>query len=264
MRILILGGTTEASALSALLAADARFAPTLSLAGRTRSPRLPAIPCRIGGFGGAAGLQRWLIEQNIAAVIDATHPYAARISVNAVAAAAGANVPLGSLLRPSWRPVAGDDWREVAAPFDAAAAIGAAPRRVFLSVGRLELPAFRAAPQHHYLARTIDPIDDAQLPPDLTVIHGRGPFAIDDEMQLLQQHAITVVVSKNSGGTATYAKIAAARRLGLPVVMIARPDKPAGHALTDAEDAMRWLVMLHGAHSGSSSLRGVSCSLRGV
>lgn len=256
MRILILGGTTEASELSGLLAGDARFEPTLSLAGRTRSPRLPPIPSRIGGFGGADGLRRWLGEHAIAAIIDATHPYAARISANAVAAA-GAGVPLGSIVRPAWPRVSGDQWRDAASPAEAASAIGVSPVRVFLSVGRLELSAFRAAPQHAYLARTIDPVGDAPLPPRITLVQSRGPFDVEGERRLLQEHAIDVVVSKNSGGLATYAKIEAARQLGLPVVMIERPEKASGHVLANAADALDWLTKLHRAHSASSSPRGV-------
>ena len=262
MRILILGGTTEATELSGLLAralADGAsgFEPTLSLAGRTRAPRLPAIPYRIGGFGGVKGLRHWLVEHRIGALVDATHPFAARISANAVAAGCEAGVPLGSILRPAWVPVAGDRWRDARSADEAASLIGDAPRRVFLSVGRLELPAFRATPQHTYLARTIDPAGDIDLPPDIVVIESRGPFDVEAEMRLMREHAIEVVVSKNSGGAATTAKIEAARRLGLEVVMIARPVKPCGVPLADAADALCWLEMLARDHSKPRSAREV-------
>ena len=158
MRVLILGGTTEASALARLLAGDARFEATLSLAGRTSAPSPQPIATRVGGFGGTEGLARFLSEQQIDSMIDATHPYAARISANAVAACHKAGVPLASLVRPAWAPQPGDAWQNVPTAVAAALALGKTPRRVFLSLGRQELHCFAAFPQHHYIARakTID------------------------------------------------------------------------------------------------------------
>ncbi|MGJ4944879.1 cobalt-precorrin-6A reductase [Bradyrhizobium sp. HKCCYLS1011] len=248
MRILILGGTTEASELARLLAGDARFQPTLSLAGRTTSPKPQPIPTRIGGFGGVAGLEAWLRDNAIAAVIDATHPYAAQISAHAVAACRAVSLPLASIVREPWRREDADRWIEVDTPQDAAAALGGEPAHVFLSLGRLELAAFGAAPQHHYIARTIDPPGDVPLPPDIRFVYERGPFDDANEDAFLRRERIQAVVSKNSGGAATYPKIAAARRLQIPVVMIARPDKPGGVPLDGAQAALRWLKTLLAHH----------------
>ncbi|MFT4078208.1 cobalt-precorrin-6A reductase [Rhodomicrobium sp.] len=259
MRLLILGGTADASALAKLLAGDLRFEPTLSLAGRTVSPVTPPIPFRIGGFGGAEGLATYLRDERVDAMIDATHPFAARISANAVKAAQAARVPLASLLRPAWARQEGDRWISVPSPEAAAAALGDAPRTVFLTVGRLELPAFAAAPQHRYVARVIDRPEGVPLPPDLAFIEARGPYDTEAELRLMRQGGFDVIVSKNSGGAATCGKIEAARALGLPVVMIERPDKPAGHVLGSATEAVAWLETLLAArdHSGARSDRGV-------
>jgi precorrin-6A/cobalt-precorrin-6A reductase len=253
MRVLILGGTTEASELAHLVAGDGRFTATLSLAGRTSSPRPQPLPVRIGGFGGAAGLSRFLVDQEIQAVVDATHPYAVRISANALAACAEQNVPLASIVRPTWAAQPGDRWQTVGSTEAAATALGEKRRSVFLSLGRQELHLFAAAPQHRYLARLIESPSQANLPPDLVVLRQRGPFDPAAERRLLEQEKIEIVVSKNSGGSATYPKIEAARTLGLPVVMIARAHKPAGTTVASAKDAAHWL-----AHrSAASSRRGV-------
>jgi precorrin-6A/cobalt-precorrin-6A reductase len=252
MRVLILGGTTEASALARLLAGDPRFEATLSLAGRTAAPKPQPLATRIGGFGGADGLAEFLRAQKIDAVIDATHPYAAQISANAVAACNQAGVPLASLVRPAWRPQPGDSWQIVPTTDAAVVALGIMPRRVFLSLGRQELHLFAAAPQHHYVARLIELPQQTSLPPDLVLLQQRGPFDRAAELRLLEDERIDVIVSKNSGGSATYPKIEAARALGLPVIMIARPDKPAGHVVASAEAAVAWL-----AHDDTRSPRGV-------
>jgi precorrin-6A/cobalt-precorrin-6A reductase len=252
MRILILGGTTEASALAQLLAGDPRFEATLSLAGRTSTPRPQPLPARSGGFGGVDGLVRYLENSRTETVVDATHPYADQMSAHAVEACRQTGVPLVSLVRPPWMPQQGDDWRNVATTEAAALALGATPRRVFLAIGRQELPVFAKAPQHHYLARVIE-VPHEILPPDLVLIEARGPFDLAAETTLLRDEKIEVVVSKNAGSTATYAKIEAARALGLPVIMIARPEKPAGQVVTCAEEAVAWL-----AHARPPrSLRGV-------
>jgi precorrin-6A/cobalt-precorrin-6A reductase len=257
MRLLILGGTTEASALARLLAVDPRFAPTLSYAGRTAQPRAQPIACRTGGFGGAVGLARWLADEWIAAVVDATHPFAARISANAVEACRVLALPLLSIVRPAWQSQAGDRWISVGSVTEAAETLGPALRRVFLTVGRLELAAFARTPQHFYLARTIDPPGDISLPPHIRFLFHRGPFDAETEAALLTREQISVVVSKNSGGSSTYGKIEAARRLGLQVVMIARPEKPTGHPVADADAAYRWLDILYTSHVGPRSERGV-------
>jgi precorrin-6A/cobalt-precorrin-6A reductase len=254
MRVLILGGTTEASALARQLAGDPRFDATFSLAGRTTTPKTQPIATRVGGFGGVEGLSQWLRDQATDAVIDATHPYADRISANAVTACAQTGVPLASIVRLPWTQQRGDAWQIASNTEAAAAALGPAPRRVFLSLGRLDLHVFVAAPQHHYIARSVDPPQQVALPPDMRFLQARGPFDLAAERRLLTDEKIDVVVSKNSGGSATYPKIEAARDLGLPVVMIARPNKLAGHVLGGAEAAIAWLEQFcaHGR-----SLRGV-------
>lgn len=252
MRVLILGGTTEASALARLLAGDRRFETTLSLAGRTSAPLAQPVATRTGGFGGVDGQVRYLRDHAIDAVIDATHPYAAQISANAVAASTEAGVALASLVRAPWQRQQGDLWQDVASSQAAAARLGNAPRRVFLSLGRQDLHLFAAAPQHHYVARLIEPPQQTELPPDLVLLRQRGPFDLGGERRLLLDERIDVIVAKNSGGEATYPKIAAARALSLPVVMIARPDKPAGHVVTSAGAAVEWLV-----HARAPSRRGV-------
>lgn len=241
LRVLILGGTTEASALARQVAGDPRLAPILSLAGRTANPRPQPIATRTGGFGGIDGLVRFLRGEAIEAMIDATHPYADQMSAHAIAACRETGVPMASLVRAEWQAAAGDCWRAVP-NFDAAAsALGATPRRVFLSLGRQELHAFAAAPQHRYIARLIERPEREDLPPDLRLLQARGPFDREAELRLLTDERIEVMVSKNSGGNATYAKIEAARALALPIVMIARPNKPAGHLLADVEQAVAWL-----------------------
>jgi precorrin-6A/cobalt-precorrin-6A reductase len=257
MRVLILGGTTEASSLAHLLAADPRFETTLSLAGRTSSPRAQPVRTRTGGFGGADGLAAWLGQEAIEAVVDATHPYADQISSNAVAACAQLAIPLATIMRPAWRPESGDQWLTVASAEAAAEALGAEPRRVFLSLGRVELGAFASSPHHHYLARMIDAPEGIVLPPDIRVILDHGPYDEPAETALLMNEKIDVLVSKNSGGTATSAKITAARKLGIPVVMIARPDKPHGHVVHDAETAVRWLEKQFAHRAIPGSARGV-------
>lgn len=257
IRVLILGGTTEASDLTRLLATDPRFETTISLAGRTTKPKVQPVQTRIGGFGGTDGLVAWLQREKIDAVVDATHPYADQISSNAVAACTRLAVPLASILRPAWQPRPDDNWLTVASAKAAADALGPEPRRVFLSLGRQELGAFATRPHHHYIARTIDPPDDVALPTDIRFLFSRGPFDTAAETELLARENIDLLVSKNSGGAATYAKINAARALGILVVMIARPHKPSGHAVQNAEAAVIWLERQL-AH------RAASCSARGV
>lgn len=223
-RILILGGTTEARQLAGMLAA--RASVTLSLAGRTESPVAQGVPVRSGGFGGAEGLAIHLRETGTDLLIDATHPYAAQISANAAQAARATGVPILALRRPGWEPVEGDSWTRVDTVGDAVRALGPAPRRVFLALGRQEVAAFEAAPQHHYLIRSVDTVEPKLAVPDANYLLARGPFREIEERALLEKHHIEIVVSKNSGGEATYGKIAAARTLGIEVVMVRRPDLP--------------------------------------
>jgi precorrin-6A/cobalt-precorrin-6A reductase len=247
MRILILGGTTEASALASLVADKPEFSPLLSLAGRTSDPRPLPIPTRISGFGGVEGLAQYLLDEGIEAVVDATHPFAAVMSRHAAGACARAGVPLLALRRSPWEPQAGDRWIGVSSMSEAVAALGVSPRWVFLTVGRLELSPFAAAPQHTYLVRTIEPIGDALPAPNVIAMRDRPPFHEEAERALMSREAVEVLVTKNSGAAATYPKIAAARALGLPVIVVARPPKPAGvEEVATAEEAFSWLIRRHG------------------
>jgi precorrin-6A/cobalt-precorrin-6A reductase len=240
--ILILGGTTEARELAARLAMRPDLAVTVSLAGRTAQVVEQGAPTRIGGFGGADGLAAYLRQERIDALVDATHPYAARISAHAVAAAAKAGTPLLALRRPPWRRVAGDDWTEVADGAEAAAALGKESRRVFLALGRKELAPFETAPQHFYLVRSVDPVEPPLAVPDAAYVLERGPFTEAADRALMETHRIDRLVCRNSGGDAAYGKIAAARALRLPVIMIARRPLPEVAATADSvEAAISWL-----------------------
>lgn len=223
--ILILGGTTEARQLAVRLAAEG-YDCLLSLAGRTKDPIAQGVPTRIGGFGGADGLAIFLKDGGFRLLIDATHPYAARISANAARAAGQSGVPILALRRPGWQRQAGDDWRSVDNVAVAVAALGERPRRVFVALGRNELLPFETAPQHHYLIRSVDPVEPPLSLPMADYITARGPFVEEDERTLFETRGVEIVISKNSGGAAAYGKIAAARTLGLPVVMIERPVLP--------------------------------------
>jgi precorrin-6A/cobalt-precorrin-6A reductase len=240
-RILILGGTAEARELAAHLAARTDLAVTVSLAGRTKSPAPQPVPVRIGGFGGVQGLADYLSKERIAALIDATHPYAATISANAARAAQRSHTPLLALRRPPWARRDGDHWLEAGDVTDAAARIGSAPRRVFVALGRNELAPLVCAPQHHYLIRSVDPVDPPLAVPHAAYVIGRGPFLESDERLLLAQHRIEIIVAKNSGGQASYGKIAAARAFGLPVIMLRRPVLPQVPAVESVKDALDWL-----------------------
>ena len=235
-RILILGGTSEARQLAGLLAARGDAEITLSLAGRTAAPAGQGVPVRVGGFGGADGLAKYLRDTGTSLLVDATHPYAARISANASQAAALADLPILALRRPGWVRVEGDRWTEVEAVRHAVTALGEAPRRVFLALGRQEVGVFEAAPQHHYIVRSVDPVTPPLAVPGIDYILARGPFAEADERALLADSRIDAVVCKNSGGAATYGKIAAARALGIEVVMVRRPVLPAVPAAETVEE----------------------------
>ena len=240
-RILILGGTAEARALAAALAERTDLAVTLSLAGRTAQPLPQPVPVRSGGFGGAAGLADYLRAERIDALIDATHPYAAAISANAAEAARSAGVPLLALRRTAWSSAPGDSWIEVDTMDDAVKALGQAPRRVFLALGRNELRPFEAAPQHVYLVRSVDPVDPPLAVPHTIYVTARGPFSEEEDRALIERHRIDAIVAKNSGGAATYGKIAAARALHLPVIMLKRPALPEAESVASVEDALAWL-----------------------
>jgi precorrin-6A/cobalt-precorrin-6A reductase len=223
------------------------MAVTLSLAGRTVSPLAQPVPVRRGGFGGISGLAQYLRDAGIYALIDATHPYAARMSAHAVSAARQTNTPLIALCRRPWHSVAGDRWTEVLDAGDAVRALGPAPRHVFLALGRQEIAPFASAPQHHYLIRSVDPVQPPLPVPHARYIEERGPFGEAEERALLAGHGIEAVVAKNSGGQATYGKIAAARSLGIPVFLIRRPEDPGGCWVGEVSEVLAWLDHLLGA-----------------
>ena len=214
---------------------------TLSLAGRTAVPVPHAVPVRTGGFGGAAGLAGYLTANKIDALIDATHPYASVISASAVEAAGKAGIAFIALRRPQWTAVAGDRWIEVNDTPAAVAAIGAKPRNVFVALGRNELTAFATAPQHHYLIRSVDAVDPSLPVPHAAYITARGPFREADDQALMTAYAIDAVIAKNSGGSAAYGKIAAARALGIDVILVRRPPAPPAPFVTTIADALAWL-----------------------
>ena len=241
MHILILGGTAEARALAGLLHTETGVRVTSSLAGRVASPRLPEGEVRIGGFGGVDGLVEWIVGHAVDAVIDATHPFAERISFNAARAAATAHVPLLALRRPGWVPGEGDDWRSAASLEEAAGALDGLGDRVFLTTGRMGLAAFAARPEW-FLVRSVD-APDAPIPARTEVLLDRGPFTLDGERDLLARHRIDVLVTKDSGGAATAPKLAAAREAGIPVVVVRRPPVPEGvRTAASPEEAAAWVA----------------------
>jgi precorrin-6A/cobalt-precorrin-6A reductase len=240
-RLLILGGTTEARALADALATRPGLDVTTSLAGRTIEPRRPKGNIRVGGFGGAIGMADYLKSAAIDQVIDATHPHAAAISAHAVEACRIAGRPLLRFERKAWVPQMGDRWIVVD---NLAAAARVAPemgRRAFLTIGVKELAAFAAAGKIWFLVRLVDrpagpiPLRDHEL------ILARGPFTLGDERALMEGHRIDLVIAKNSGGEATYAKIAAARELGLPVLLLRRPALPPAETASSIAEAIGWV-----------------------
>ncbi|MFH9059852.1 cobalt-precorrin-6A reductase [Streptomyces coeruleorubidus] len=241
MRVLILGGTTEARRLAELLNDTPGLTLTSSLAGRVASPRLPPGEVRIGGFGGAEGLAAWLREHRVDVLIDATHPFAGTISFHAARAAATAHVPLLALRRPGWVPVEGDDWHDAGSLEEAARLLPALGRRVFLTTGRMGLAAFAELDDLWFLVRSVD-APEAPHPARMEVLLDRGPFTLDGERELLRRHRIDVLVTKDSGGAATAPKLTAAREAGLPVLVIRRPPVPEGvPVVTGPEEAARWV-----------------------
>lgn len=247
--ILILGGTAEARQLAAEL--NERGVPVVtSLAGRVARPRLPAGEVRIGGFGGPAAMSAWLLDHGTQAVIDATHPFAERISAGAAAACPAAGVPLLRLERPGWRERPGDRWRWVDDLAAAAAAIPALGARVLLTTGRQGLPAFAGVGGAWFLVRCVDP-PDPPLPPRHELLLSRGPYTVAGELELIDRHRIDLVVTKDSGGPLTEAKLDAARQRGLPVIVVRRPARaPAGATVERVEDAVAWALARTGAHAG--------------
>ena len=243
-RLLILGGTSEAAELAR--AAVTRFGDALevttSLAGRTERPRPLAGQLRIGGFGGAAGLAAYLTEHGIGRLVDATHPFATRISAAARLACEQANLPRLVLQRPPWRRHPLDRWIEVDGVKGAAATVDHTGRRAWLTLGASEIAAFSGATAVYFLVRLVDPPRQPLPLRSYEVIVGRGPFSLAEEHSHIERHAIDVLVCKASGGRATEAKIIAARERGLPVIMVRRPPPEPGEEADTVEEALDWLT----------------------
>ena len=229
----------------------------MSLAGRTKSPAPQPVPVRRGGFGGAAGLAEYLGRERIDALIDATHPYANIISANAGAAARQAGVPLIVFRRPPWRAVAGDRWTEAVDVGDAVRKLGERPRRVFVTLGRTELAPLTVAPQHFYLIRSVDPVEPPLPLPRVRYVTNRGPFREADDHALMRAQDIDAVIAKNSGGVASYGKIAAARALGIDVIMLRRPAPSARPAVETVDEVIAWLDHAMTSAMGRGMARGV-------
>lgn len=239
--VLILGGTTEAAALAEAM--DGRWLPLTSLAGRTTARRKLAGAVRVGGFGGIPGLVQWLDEHRPIAVIDATHPFARQMPHNAAAACTAAGVPRLRLVRPMWQRVPEDRWTEVVDAEEAARILPCFGKTAFLSTANEALALFlELAGWMRLVLRTIEPLSG--LPPGVVALQARPPFVLADELELLRRYGVDVLVSKASGGSATLAKIEAARQLSLPVVMLRRPLLPDGPLVEDVSAALGWLAGL--------------------
>ncbi|OBG96459.1 cobalt-precorrin-6A reductase [Mycobacterium sp. E3251] len=240
MRVLLLGGTAEGRALAKAL--HPRVDIVSSLAGRVPDPALPVGPVRIGGFGGVDGLRRWLLDERIDAVIDATHPFAATITAHAAEVCADLRIPHLVLARPAWDP---GDATVVESDIEAAKTVAQqAYSRVFLTTGRSGARAF-AGSDAWFLIRAVTEPDPASLPRRHRLVLSRGPYRYDGELALLREHRIDAVVTKNSGGQMTRAKLDAAAAVGIPVVMVARPVLPAGvAAVGTVEQAADWVAAL--------------------
>lgn len=238
--LLILGGTQEAAELARRLTRDTDWRIITSLAGRTRHPASLPGEVRIGGFGGSAGLAEYLRQEGIDLVLDATHPFAQKMPGHAERAAILAGVLRIKLLRPAWVAQPEDRWLPVTSLEEAADALPLSCR-AFLTTGRQELSPFAGRSDVHFLVRLVDRPEDPLPLAQYEVIAQRGPFRTDEETSLLAEHRIDCLVSKNSGGSASYAKIKAARTLGLPVVMIERPPVPPGALASSVKEALDWI-----------------------
>jgi precorrin-6A/cobalt-precorrin-6A reductase len=239
-RILVLGGTAEARELAGALHA-AGMDVVSSLAGRVARPRLPPGAVRVGGFGGPAALGRWLLDEGATIVVDATHPFAERISASAARACAETGVPLLRLERPGWSERPGDNWCWTSGLEEAARAVPRLGRRVFLTTGRQGLASFAAVSDAWFLVRCVDP-PAPPLPRCHELLLDRGPYTLAGELELIDMHRIDLVVTKDSGGRHTEAKLDAARERGLPVVLVRRPPRPAAETVHTTRDALAWVT----------------------
>ncbi len=222
--------------------AATEIAAIFSYAGRTECPVTQPLPTRVGGFGGVDGLAAYLRDERVTHVIDATHPFAAQMSRNAVEACAGTGVQLCALERPAWMAGPGDDWYHVPDITGAVTALPDDPARVFLAIGKQTLAPFAAKPQHHYLLRLVDPPDGALPLPDAHAVIARGPFSEAGDRALMRDHRISHVVAKNAGGAGAAAKLQAARALGLPVILIDRPTVPPRPVRATVAEVMGWIA----------------------
>ena len=228
IKILILGGTSEASALASAVAK--RGIPAIfSYAGRVNTPKPQPLPTRIGGFGGVNGLVTFLAQERITHIVDV------------LAAAAQCGVKATAFTRPAWQPVTGDQWQSVASIDETVNALAGPPQRVLLAIGRMHLSAFAAQPQHHYVLRLVDPPTSPLPLPDISTVIDRGPFTLEGDLALLENQRIQRIVCKNAGGEGASSKLTAARRLGLPIVMIERPALPPRHEVHRIDDMFSWL-----------------------
>lgn len=240
--ILVLGGTAEARALAAALDADDDVRVISTLAGRIADPRLPRGEVRVGGFGGPQGLAAYIDEQRVDAVIDATHPFAERMSWSAYEACAQSATELLCLQRPPYERDPAIDWREVDSPQAAAALLPAAGARVFLTTGRQGLTAFAHVTDAFFLVRCVEAPAREDLPSDRELVLDRGPFTLAGELELIDRHALDVLVTKDSGGAMTQAKLDAGRARGLPVIVVARPSRPDARTVQTVEQALAWVA----------------------
>lgn len=238
--LLLLGGTTEATALAHLIAKTGMKA-TISYAGRVERIKPQPIPKRIGGFGGVEGLCDFLEKEKITHLIDATHPFAAQMSENAIAACQKTQTPLLALTRAPWHQQPDDKWHHVTDIASAVSFLDRPARRVMLAIGRMHLDSFTIHPQHHYLLRLVDEPEVAPQFPHCDIVVSRGPFTKRNDMALLSAHDIDLVIAKNAGGKGAYAKIEAARALGLEVVMIDRPYISPRDEVHSPEEVLSWL-----------------------
>jgi len=222
---------------------------TYSYAGRTRALAEQKLPTRVGGFGGANGLCEYIRRERITHVVDATHPFAVGMSRNAVAACAATATPLIALERAPWPKSPGDNWIEVADVASAVMALPGEPACVFLAIGRQHIAPFGAKPQHAYILRFVDPPSEPLPFPEGNVIVSRGPFALESELELLRCRGVEWIVARNSGGAGGRAKIDAARELGLPVILIKRPELPERRRTESVAEVMQWLG--HGRRLGA-------------
>jgi precorrin-6A/cobalt-precorrin-6A reductase len=244
INVLILGGTSEASALASAFAKHG-IPAIFSYAGRVSAPKPQPLPTRAGGFGGIEGLATFIKQARITHIVDATHPFAAQMSRHALCAAAQSGVAILALTRPAWQPSDNDEWQSVTSIDEAVNALACPPQRVLLSIGRMHLQAFAAQPQHHYVLRLIDQPETSPPLAHFTATIDRGPFTLEGDLILLETQRIERIVCKNSGGEGAASKLAAARMFNVPVVMIERPVLPPRHEVHSVEEVVAWLSHSH-------------------